>query len=112
MGASALRARLTLETPISSADGGGGTATSWAPIGTHYAAIEATRGVETLAGSAQAQRVTHRVTVRHAPMGGAARPRADQRFRSGARTLSIRAVFEADAGGRRLVCLCGETNQP
>lgn len=108
----ALRTRLTLEAPSRLSDDGGGAGFSWTPIGVHYASVEPATGSETFVGSAQAQRVTHRVTLRHASGAGAVRPRADQRFRAGERILLIRAVFESDPGGRRLVCLCEETKHP
>lgn len=106
-----LSQRLLLEAQSQTADGAGGQSITWTALGQHYAAIFPASGSESQIGSAQAQRVTHRVVVRAAPYGGTARPRADQRFRAGDRVLAIRAVFEQDRIGRRLTCLCEETTQ-
>ncbi len=104
-----LRHRLTLEALTAGPDAAGGWIEAWTPIAAHYAEIRPASGSETRAGSAQAQRVTHRVTVRAAPETGAVRPRADQRFRAGSRLFDIKAVFERDGRGRLLTCLCEET---
>lgn len=104
-----LSQRLALETRVHAPDGGGGLRDSWIGLGVHYAAIQPVSGAETRVGSQQAQRVTHRVTIRSAPYGAGARPRADQRFRAGARVFDIKAVFEGDLRGSRLTCLCEES---
>ena len=98
--------RLTLETPIASSDAGGGQTISWVALGAHHADISPASGVEPFTGSAQAQRVTHRILVRAHP--AAARPRPDQRFRRGDRIYDVKAVFDSDGYGRRLTCLCEE----
>lgn len=103
-----LRQRLVLESPSLNEDAGGGLSVVWTPLGAHYAAVSPASGAEVERQSQQAQRVTHRVTVRYAPMSGALRPRADQRFRAGERVFDIKAVFERDGRGRHLTCLCEE----
>lgn len=104
-----LRHRLTLEARADIPDLGGGRDVTWVPIGEHHAAVQPSSGTESYDGSQQAQRVTHRVTVRCAPHGAAARPRPDQRFRAGERVFDIKAVFERDGRGKQLTCLCEET---
>lgn len=104
-----LRHRLTLEALASGPDAAGGWIESWTPIAAHFAAIRPASGAEVRSGSQQAQRVTHRILVRAAPESGAVRPRADQRFRAGARIFDIKAVFERDGRGRLLTCLCEES---
>lgn len=103
-----LRHRLTLEARSSGPDASGGWIEDWTPIAVHHAAIRPASGAEVRSGSQQAQRVTHRITLRAAPESGAARPRADQRFRAGLRLFDIKAVFERDGRGRLLTCLCEE----
>ncbi len=102
------RWRLDLEARADLPDEGGGFLPGWLKIGEVHASIEAASGLETLLESRQAQRVTHRVILRATAPGAAARPRADQRFRAGDAILDIRAVFDSDGRGRRLVCLCEE----
>lgn len=98
--------RLTLETPVALPDDGGGQTLTWVALGAHYAEISPATGAEPYSGSAQAQRVTHRILVRAHP--AAARPRPDQRFRRGDRVYDVKAVFDRDGQGRRLTCLCEE----
>lgn len=95
---------LILEQPIMTPDGGGGFSRNWLPMGRCWAAIEVASGHEVNHASRQAQRITHRVTLR----AGGVRPRADQRFRLRSRVLTIRAVFDRDGRGRTLSCLCEE----
>ncbi|MDD2869097.1 head-tail adaptor protein [Neomegalonema sp.] len=102
------RWRLDLEARAALPDEGGGYLSGWVKIGEVFAVVEAASGFESLLESRQAQRVTHRVTLRSSAPGASARPRADQRFRTGEAILDIRAVFDMDGRGRRLVCLCEE----
>jgi len=99
-----LNRALVLEAPARVADGAGGFDEGWQVLGTLWARIEARSGRETAQGGAPISRVSHRITVRGAPWGSAARPRPQQRFRDGARTFAIEAVAERDAAGRYLVC--------
>ncbi|MEO1330338.1 MAG: phage head closure protein [Pseudomonadota bacterium] len=103
-----LRHRLTLEARSAGPDAAGGWIETWTPIAVHFAAIRPASGAEVRAGSAQAQRVTHRLILRASPEAGGVRPRADQRFRGGDRLFDIKAVFERDGRGRLLTCLCEE----
>ncbi|MCI4661462.1 MAG: head-tail adaptor protein [Neomegalonema sp.] len=103
-----MRHCLTLETQLDAPDLGGGWDRRWVALGKHFASIQSASGQESAIGSQQAQRITHRITLRASPYGAQARPRADQRFRAGPRIFDIKAVFERDAMGRHLTCLVEE----
>ena len=107
-----LNRRLQLEGPLDVADGGGGRTRQWVGLGSVWGAIEALSGDEALIGGRAADRLTHRITLRHADHGAPSRPRASQRFRLGPRIFDIRAVFEADGDARYLTCLVTEGNAP
>lgn len=102
------RWRFDLEARAELPDEGGGFLPGWVKIGEVFAAVEAASGFESLLESRQAQRVTHRAILRANAPGASARPRADQRLRAGSAILDIRAVFDSDGRGRRLICLCEE----
>lgn len=101
---SKLSQRLTLEAPVRAADGGGGWQVTWTALGTHWAEIRTSSARERVSGGREASRVTHKVTVRSAPVGSARRPQPEQRFRQGERILAIRGVAEADHRGAYLTC--------
>ncbi len=89
-----LNTELVLEVPDRAIDGGGGVEINWAPVGTHWAEVEAVGARETLVGGREVSRVTHRIIVRSAPANSPRRPRADCRFRAGGRVFAIRGVAE------------------
>jgi SPP1 family predicted phage head-tail adaptor len=99
----ALRARLTIETPVERPDGAGGLTRSWSTLATAFAAIEPLSGEERLLADRLEERVTHRVSLRAGPA-----LKAGLRFRRGARVLMIRSVYDPDERGTRLLCLCEE----
>lgn len=99
-----LNRRLVLETPTRAADGAGGFAVVWAPIGVIWAEVQARTGREAAGIAVPLSKVLYRITVRATPHGGPSRPRPDQRFREGERVFKILAVTEADAEARYLVC--------
>lgn len=108
MSAPNLSHALTLETPERVPDGAGGFATGWLSLGTLWAQIEARTGRETAQAGAQVSLVGYRITVRGAPFGSPARPRAEQRLRDGARIFNITAVAERNGDGRYLTCYAEE----
>ncbi len=99
-----LSQRLTLEAAVRTADGGGGWQVAWTALGTHWAEVRPLGADERLSGGREVARVTHRVTVRSAPVGSARRPEPEQRFRQGSRVFAIRGVAEADHRGAYLTC--------
>ena len=103
-----LNRRLTLESPARIADGAGGFSESWTALGVHWAAVLPRTGKESTAIGATIASVSYRIVVRAAPMGSAARPEAEQRFRDGSRLFRISAVTEHDPNGRYLVCFATE----
>ncbi len=103
---------LTLEIPADAPDGGGGAARSWTPLGACWAAVRAVSGRERVAAGAEGSRVSHRIELRWAPPGAAARPSAAQRFREGGRVFRILAVSEADDRRDRLICWAEEGAEP
>ncbi|SMX42059.1 head-tail adaptor protein [Actibacterium lipolyticum] len=107
-GAPNLTRRLVLEEPVRTSDGAGGFVESWAVLGTLWAAVKPGTGRERAGEFATLSRVPYRITVRGAPVGAPSRPKAEQRFRDGARVFRILAVTEADAQGRHLTCFAEE----
>lgn len=103
-----LSRKLVLETVLTTPDGAGGRAESWAVLGTMWGDVSVRSGRET-DGASGAQTVTaFRITVRGAPVGASNRPIAGQRFRDGTRLFRILAVSEADRAGRYLTCYANE----
>ena len=97
-----LNRRLRLEEVTRVADGAGGFTEAWVEKGWLWAEVRSLSGRETTQGRAPLSVQRYRISVRAAPMGSPARPRADQRLRDGARIFRITAVGEADAEGRFL----------
>ena len=100
-----LRRLAVLEAPARLPDGAGGFERSWTPLARHRVALAPASGAESAEASQQASRVTHRLTLR---ASASLIPRADQRFRIGARLFDIRAVFQSGGRGQFLTCLCEE----
>lgn len=105
MSAPAMNRRLVLEAPERVADGAGGFSQSWVARGHVWAAVEVRgsgREVD------QAARLKLKIILRAVPVGAAARPTAEMRFREGVRLYRIEAVHESDARGRTLTCYAVE----
>ncbi|MEO0400745.1 MAG: head-tail adaptor protein [Pseudomonadota bacterium] len=100
--------RLTLETPSHVADGAGGFAEAWTPLGVLWADLKARTGRETVASGVAVSSVPYAITVRGAPTGHPERPVANQRFRDGSRVFHISSVAEKDPEGRYLICMANE----
>ena len=103
-----LNRRLVLEEASRVADGAGGFAESWTPIGVVWAALKPGTGRERIGGNLTLSAVPYRITVRAAPFGAPSRPRPDQRFREGARLFRILAVADHDPDRAYLTCHCTE----
>lgn len=88
---------LVLEAPGRVPDGGGGWTLAWAPLGTHWAEIRTASASDGALGARLRATVTHRITIRSAPIGSPQRPGPAQRFRLDDRVFSIVAVAESDA---------------
>lgn len=95
---------LTLEAPVRSPDGSGGFMVTWEALGTHWAEMRPGTGRERSGQAVTVSRSPYRIILRGAPVGSAARPQADQRFREGQRIYAILAVTEADPAGHYLMC--------
>ena len=89
-------------------DGAGGFTEVWTALGTLWAEVLPGSGSDTLGEERMLSAVPYRVTVRGAPVGAAARPKAGQRFREGTRLFLIQAVTERDPQGRYLTCFARE----
>lgn len=100
--------KLELQDLQLTSDGAGGWSKTWTTLGAIWASVRARSGRELEQGAQGRSRVSHRILVRAAAPGSDARPRADQRFRDGSRVFLIRAVSEADARGRYLLCWADE----
>lgn len=103
-----LNRKLMLQTADRVADGAGGFSESWVALGTLWGEVRARTGRERNGGAVAVSTAGYRITVRSAPRGSLARPVAGQRFRDGTQMFTIRAVSEADALGRYLMCTCDE----
>ncbi len=99
---------LLLEAPTRVADGAGGFALTWVAVGTLWAALQPGSGREAAGEEVTTARVPYRITVRGAPDGSPRRPKAEQRFRDGARLFTILAVTERDPRGQYLTCFAQE----
>lgn len=65
-GAGDLMEQVALDQPIETPDGGGGTETTWTPVGQYFAKVEPVgRASEVLRGLSLEAPVTHRVTMRY-----------------------------------------------
>ncbi len=103
-----LNRRMILETPTRVPDGAGGFVEEWSELGQLWAEVKPGTGRERDGRFLTVSRVPYRITVRSAPVGADARPRADQRFREGVRIFNILAVTEKDPSGRYLTCFAEE----
>ncbi|MBT0957063.1 head-tail adaptor protein [Alphaproteobacteria bacterium KMM 3653] len=99
-----LNRRLALEAPVRVPDGAGGYLTSWGLQGYIWGLLTPGTGREGLDAGLTQSEVPYRITVRAAPHGAPARPKAEQRFRLGTRVFHITAVTDSDAAGRYLTC--------
>ena len=104
----ALNTALVLEQPERVADGGGGFTISWTVVGTIWADMRSVSARENVAGVREASRVTHRITLRAAPVGSPRRPTSDCRFRQGERIFAIRGLAPADQRNAYLTCWAEE----
>jgi head-tail adaptor len=100
--------RLVLETAERVADGSGGYAEDWVPLGVVWADVRPRGGREDLVAGRPRPRVKYRILVRAAPVGATSRPRPQQRFRDGARVFRILTVTESDQWGRFLEVVAEE----
>ncbi|MDE2363127.1 MAG: phage head closure protein [Hyphomicrobiales bacterium] len=98
-----LRSRVTLQTPVDTADDSGALVRAWTPVADVWAKIEPQRGDETFVAGEQESVLVHRVTVRWRP--DLASP---MRFVLGSRALYVRAAFDPDGRKKFLVCRCDE----
>lgn len=103
-----LNRHLVLEQITQTPDGSGGYLREWAVLGAHWAQIAAGTGREASGPAAPLSRVAYRITVRAAPDGSDARPKAGQRFRGHGKIYAIHAVAQSSAGQRYLTCQATE----
>ena len=108
MAVPAMNTELVLETPRRVADGGGGFAVVWAPVGTLWVDIRSIGARERVSGVREASRITHRITLRSAPANSPRRPTSEARFRQGERVFAIRGVAPADERNQYLTCWAEE----
>lgn len=95
---------LVLEAPQNIADGGGGFSHAWVSLGSLWGDVVAGAGREVAGQEVIMSATAYRITVRAAPVGSTARPKAELRFRDGSRTFAILSVSEHDADARYLTC--------
>lgn len=99
---------MVLEGPTRVADGAGGFALAWAVRGVVWAALKPGSGREVAGEEVFVSQAPYRITVRGAPVGSEARPKAEDRLRDGTRIFTILAVTEADPRGQYLTCFARE----
>lgn len=95
---------LVLEEAQRLADGSGGFRRVWVTLGTLWADVQAGTGRERAGEFVTLSSLPFRIVVRAVAQGAPSRPKADQRFRDGARLFRILAVTEDGPEGRFLVC--------
>jgi len=103
-----LNRRLVLEAPVRAPDGAGGFSESWVALGEIWAEVSARSGRERVGIGGPVSAVGYRIVVRSAPVGAAARPMPEQRFREGERLFVIQAVADGDPRARYLTCFADE----
>lgn len=103
-----LNHRLTLEAPVRVSDGAGGFSETWSSVGVLWAELVSRSGSESVQSGAPISKAGYKITVRTAPVGDAARPVAQQRFRDGERIFAIQAVVDRDTRSRYLTCFANE----
>lgn len=103
-----LSRKLALEDAVRQPDGAGGFSETWETLGELWAEIKAGTGRERFGAQVTKSTVPYRITVRAAPVGAASRPKADQRFREGARLFRILAVADHDRDAAYLTCFATE----
>lgn len=102
-----LRSRVTLQKRVPSTDGEGSSSDGWVTVGTIWAAVQSTAGVEVLEAAQPEARITHEVTIRYRsdlapPLGHQAR------LLLGNRTLDISTAMDPDERRREMDLLCVE----
>jgi head-tail adaptor len=98
-----LRHRLTVEAPVEAADGAGGVARTFSPVGQIWGLIRPVGGTELRAEERLVQRLTHSIVIR--PFAGLT---AAHRLRKGARVFDIRAIREDTPSRLYATCHCEE----
>ena len=100
--------RLVLEAAERVADGSGGYAEAWAPLGTLWADVRPRGGREEFVAGRPRPVVRYRILVRAAAPGAPSRPLPGQRLREGERVFRILTVTEAGPDGRHLEIVAEE----
>lgn len=108
MSAPVLNRKMVLEAPTRVADGAGGFTLTWVTRGVLWAELLAGTGREAAGEEVRMAQVPFRITVRGAPVGSEARPKAEERLRDGTRIFTLLAVTERDAAGHYLTCFARE----
>lgn len=98
-----LRARLVLEEPVRTPDGGGGASESWVEVATVWGRIEGRPGGETVQADRVTATLTHTITIRY--RAGVV---PQMRFRLETRIFHILSVVDIEDRDRRLICRCEE----
>lgn len=99
-----LNRKLVLETPVRVADGAGGFTETWSPLGQLWAEVKPSSSRERMSGTVTMSGTPYKITVRSAPVGASARPRAEQRFREGTRRFRILGISDGDRASMYLTC--------
>jgi head-tail adaptor len=95
---------LSLETLLNTPDGAGGFQNDWTEIGKIWADVSVRSAGLRETSLNDVSQGRFKATVRSAPVGSSARPKAGQRFVEGARVFLIDAVTELDRAGLYLIC--------
>jgi len=98
-----LRHWVTIETPVRSADGGGGADTVWQAVDVVWANVAPLSGAEPVEAEKLEARLTHRITLRW--RGDVT---AIMRMTMAGRIFAIESATDIDERRRWLECLCVE----
>ena len=95
--------RITLETPVRTADSYGGATLTWSEIASVWARIEALSSRETTPREMRTHEIRYRITIRYRDD-----VTTDMRILHGAKQLLITGLRDPDEGHRWLVLDCVE----
>jgi SPP1 family predicted phage head-tail adaptor len=98
--------RLTLESPVRLADGGGGATVAWEAVADMWGAVEMPSGRERVESGRLTGTANTRITIRYRDGVTPA-----MRFRNGGQVFEIRTVLDIDGRRRYLQCDCERRDQ-
>jgi len=105
MRSGALRQRVQIQSPPTTADGMGGFTGTWTPVATTWAQIDPQSGAERIQGDQVTALMTHTIVIRYRP-GIVPKMRLVRLV--GGQTFEIHSVDNAEFRNRQLTLQCSE----